>query len=208
MKLPTIAITQPTLPSPLPTDFQRLVDCFYDHWQALSAQVRDNNAALGKGCCDVFINPSIAGMMRSPYQNEIAAVMPAKVNAAVALANANYQIGNGGFSQYHDNGYSAGLPTVVQLLTGAAALGVPQAAETLVIFEEFGERLRVEEEDTRRASRWNGEDEPDFGEDRDPYGDLDTRYYELQTEALCQAVLDRFQTILEASFRPVLKKAA
>jgi len=106
MNLPTIEITQPELPDPLPTDHQGLMNVFYDHWQALSAKVRESNAALQEGCCDVFVNPNVDGMMRGPRQAEIAAVMPPKVNAAVILGNMHYQIGNGGWAQYDHNGYS------------------------------------------------------------------------------------------------------
>lgn len=204
--MPTVAITQPTLPSPLPTEWQGLVDCFYNHFQALTAQVRENNAALSEGCNDVWIAPGIPGMMRGPRQDEIAAVMPAKVNAAVVLANANYQVCNGGFSQYVCNGYHAGVPSVIQLLTGAVTLGVPQAADALAIFEEFSARLAAEERNSPPLGHFQ-DDEDEMDEDGDSYDDLDTRYYKLDGDKLGQDVLDRFDDILTASFRPQMKAA-
>lgn len=197
---PTIAIPQPTLPSPLPTAWQELMDCFYVHWQSLSTQVRANNAALAEGCDDVFVNIRIPGMLRSPHQDEIAAVMPPKVNAAVVLGNWNYQIFNGGHSQWDDNGYSAGAPNVAQLLTGAVALRIADAKEALDIVETFMAR----KEQMERDRSMELEDDVEGN----PYDDLDTRLYAIDTETLGQAVLDRFEDILAASFRPVMKKAA
>ena len=87
MNLPTVTIPHPTLPSPLPTDHQELMDVFYEHYQMLASKVRENNASLQEGCNEIFVNPSIEGMLRTPEQREIAAVMPPKVNAAVILGN-------------------------------------------------------------------------------------------------------------------------
>lgn len=198
--LQTVEITKPTLPSPLPTDYQLLVNCAYDHWQALSAQVRAHNEAIHPRCNEVIHVIGVEGLLRSPRQDEIAAVMPAKVNAAVMLANYNYQVGNGGHAQHHDNRYSGALPSLIQLMTGATALGIPQAAESLAIMEEYGRRLDRIEKDSRPMGYFHDDEEDGMGDDCDPFDDLDTRYYALDGEKLGQDVLDRFEECVLQNF--------
>jgi len=209
--LPTVEITQPTLPSPLPGDHQALMNIFYDLWQSLSAKVRESNAALKPGCDDVWIDPSTPGMLRSPHQEEIAAVMPPKVNAAVMLGNMHYQIGNGGWAQWHDNGYSTAAPALLQMLDGAAALGIENAADVAEMMRTFVKRIEDAEESRRSASRsyfGHDNDDEDFDEGRVD-DDLCTRYYALDGEKLCQDILDRFEeTVLQNFGAAAFKKAA
>jgi len=195
MNLPTIDITQPTLPAVLPTDHQELMNLFYNHWQTLSAKVRENNAALQEGCCDTFVNPNIEGMMRGPSQAEIAAVMPPKVNAAVILGNMHYQIGNGGWAQYEGNGYSSSVDAARALYEGAVNVGIEGAEKVVALIDEFKKRKG----DASRSGGYYG-DEYDDEDEGDIYDDLDTRYYAIEGSALMQAMLDRFEDITAYSF--------
>ena len=195
MNLPTIEITQPELPSPLPTEHQALMNVFYDHWKTLSAKVRENNAALQEGCCDIFVNPHVEGMMRGPHQSEIAAVMPPKVNAAVILGNMHYQIGNGGWAQYDGNGYSNSVDAARALYEGAANVGIDDADKVVALIDEFKKRKGESEQ----PGGYYGDDDDDY-DDGDIYDDLDTRYYEIEGEALMQSMLDRFEEITSYSF--------
>lgn len=197
MTLPTIEIPQPDLPSPLPTEHQALMNVFYDYWQALSAKVRENNAALCEGCNELWVNPQIEGMLRSPNQAEIAAVMPPKVNAAVILGNMHYQIGNGGWAQYDDNGYSESIDAARALYEGGVSVGVENADKVVAIIDEF--RKRKGEAD--KPGGYYGYDEDDESQDDgDIYDDLDTRYYAIDGEPLMQDILDRFEEITSYSF--------
>ena len=195
MNLPTIEITQPELPATLPTEHQKLMNLFYGHWQTLSAEVRKNNADLQEGCCDVFVNPNVEGMLRGPSQSEIAAVMPAKVNAAVILGNMHYQIGNGGWAQYDGNGYSESVDAARALYEGAAKVGIENADRVVELIDEFKKRKGESEQ----PGGYYGDDDDNDG-DGDIYDDLDTRYYDIEGEPLMQAMLDRFEEITAYSF--------
>lgn len=208
MDFATIAIPAPTLPSPLPTDQQALMNIFYDFWQALSAQVREHNKAVQERAktdgVDVSSAPFGVDMetydfLRELRQAEIAAVMPHKVNAAVILGNMNYQVNNGGWAQYLDNRYAESLGAAVSLFKGATDIGIPDADKVLAILEEFGRRLDDREKTTSFGSGL-GDDDYDDG-DSDPFGDLDTRYYAIKThEPLMQAILDRFDDVVAGAF--------
>lgn len=195
MNLQTIEITQPELPDVLPTEHQKLMDIFYNHWQALSAKVRENNAALQEGCCDTFVNPEVEGMMRSPTQAEIAAVMPPKVNAAVILGNMHYQIGNGGWAQYDGNGYSDSVDAARALYEGAANVGIENADKVIELIDQFKKRKGESEQ----PGGYYGDDD-EYDDDGDIYDDLDTRYYDIEGEKLMQEMLDRFEEITAYSF--------
>lgn len=195
MNLPTIEIPNPTLPDVLPTDHQELMNLFYGHWKPLSEQVRKNNAALQEGCCDMFVNPNVEGMMRGPNQSEIAAVMPPKVNAAVILGNMHYQICNGGWAQYDGNGYSDSVDAARALYEGAANVGIQNADKVVELIDEFKKRKGESEQ----PGGYYGDEDDEDG-DGAIYDDLDTRYYEIEGEPLMQAILDRFEEITAYSF--------
>jgi len=205
MNLQTIEITQPELPDVLPTEHQKLMDIFYNHWQALSAKVRENNAALQEGCCDTFVNPDVEGMMRSPTQAEIAAVMPPKVNAAVILGNMHYQIGNGGWAQYDGNGYSESIDAARALYEGAVNVGIESADKVLELIDEF--KKRKGEADPKNGQRWLEAEDEDLDE-YDIYDDLDNRYYALPGEGIMQVILDRFEDVTGYAFMSGAYKSA
>lgn len=170
------------------------MDIFYDLWRSLSAKVDENNASRGEGIGTADNWPIV--LLRQPHQEEIAGVMPAKVNAAVMLGNMHYQICNGGWEQWHGNRYSYAAPALLQLLDGAAALGIEHAADVAGMMRIFLQRLNgvdheFDEDDGNRGRR---------------DGDLCERYYDLDGEKLCQDILDRFedcalQNFGAASFR-------
>jgi hypothetical protein len=158
--------------------------------------VRKNNAALQEGCCDVFVNPNVEGMMRGPRQSEIAAVMPPKVNAAVILGNMHYQIGNGGWAQYDDNGYSQSVDAARALYQGAVDVGIEDADKVVALIDEFKKRRS----DAQPGFGRDYDYESDEDEDDILYDDLDTRYYAIEGGALMQAMLDRFEDITAYAF--------
>lgn len=190
----TIAIPQPELPNPLPTDLQKLMDCFYTPWKALSAEVRKQNEALGDA------------LLREPYREEMARVMPPKVNAAVILGNHSYQVHNGGWRQWDDNGYSDCVHGLRALYEGAASVGIEHAQTLVELIDAFIRRKQDAEEgsDASRFGQRFGDDEDD-GDDGDhvegaDYDDLDTRLYDLPMSEIMQTVLDRFDEVVGYAF--------
>lgn len=206
----TVEITTPAFPSPLPTEHQALCDIFYNHWQALAGEARRHNQALTEqakidtgGDMELF-DESKYDFIREPRQVEIAAVMPPKVNAAVILGNYNYQIGNGGFSQHHGNGYSESNDAIRLLLQGATDIGIVGADLMLKIHEEYITRLEAEDRGSRATDfgrYFDNDDDVESDEfEGDSFRDLDSRYYDIATEPLMQVILDRFDEVTASSF--------
>lgn len=198
----TITISSPVLPDVLPADHQDLMNIFYRHWEALNLQVRANNQALDEDSNEYFFDRSVEGMLRIPTQAEIAAVMPAKVNAAVIFGNFNYQVCNGGFAQYDGNGYSSEVDTLEDLLLGASYLKIDGAFEVLQLVREFKELKDASENTDHRGY---------YDEDEDEgvnYDSLDNTYYETDREAMMQEVLDRFDEVCAAVVMKNARKAA
>jgi hypothetical protein len=200
MAYPTVEITKPEITYPLPTDHQALMDIFYNHWNKHSLQVRENNKKINPNADEIFVSRE-EGMMRSPTQDEIASVMPPKVVAAVILGNMHYQVGNGGWLQYDDNGYSAAIGGVQKLFEGAVKVGIENADKILQIIIEFRQRKENIENDV--SNRWSSrfyEEEDDDEENFENYEDLCNRYYEIEGDVVCQAILDRFDEVVGYSF--------
>lgn len=185
--LPTVTITPPVLPEPLPQDHQYLNDIFYAHWQSLNNIVIENNEENR----DIEDPSKVEGMMRSPNQSEIAAVMPPKVNAAVILGNLQTQVDNGGFIQYVDNGYSDCIEAVRCLYQGAVSNDIENADKILKIVEEF---IGIKEAEKDNCDFQNNDD---F---LDPYGHLDTQFYAIDNLKIMQEMLDKFEDISKNSF--------
>ena len=181
----TVQITRPELPDTLPSDHQELMQIFYNHWQKLSLQVRDNNSKLDEDSNEYFFDGSIEGMLRAPTQGEIAAVMPAKVIAAVMLGNQNYQVLNGGWSQWEGNGFSVNAPKLAEIYDVASDFEIEGARDLHEMTTSF---MRIQKEIR------DDDDEEGCGYNN-PYDDLDERYYEVDREATMQAILDRFDEI-------------
>lgn len=197
MSRETLPIAVPVLPSPLPTNQQSLMNIFYNHWQAHSQMVRDHNKSLDEDSDEIFVKQGVEGMMRSANQEEIANVMPPIINAAVILGNHNYQIGNGGWSQWDGNGYSASIDMLEGIYSGAVKFGIEGADEVLEMIQTFRKR-KDDEESGSRYSRHNCfNDDDDFDEDDDGMEteDLDARFYEKDREPMMQQILDNFQEI-------------
>lgn len=188
MPYQTIDIGTPTLASPLPTSHDALMQCFYEHWQNLCAKVLEINRANAE--------KEDAEHIREPNQAEIAAVFPPKVNAAVLLGNFNYQVENGGFSQYEGNFYSESVNAVRVLFDGAQGVGIANAADVLAVIDDFIKRSAANADSSRRSHNDN-DDELGF----DSYGDLDERYYAIENmEQTMQQMLDRFDEVVAGSF--------
>jgi hypothetical protein len=90
----------------------------------------------------------------------------------VVTGNLNYQVENGGFMQWHDNGYSTANSTLVWFLENELATDASKEVAKL-IRTCVGRYAQV---DTGR-NRWSNFDDDD---DSDPYtNDLSNQYYEL-----------------------------
>jgi len=196
MKYETLPIAEPALPTPLPTDHQSLMNIFYNHWQAHSAAVRDHNKAIDPDSDEIFVRAGAEGMMRSANQEEIAAVMPPIVNAAVVLGNHNYQIGNGGWLQWDGNGYSASIDMLEGIYNGAVKFGIEGAEEVLEMIQAFRKRKEDEDRDSRYGYHNSYSDEDDDEKEDGLYtDDLDTQYYAKDREPMIQKILDNFHEI-------------
>lgn len=215
MELKTIDIPAPTLPEQLPTDHQALMNCFYDHWQALSADVRTQNvdtltrakaAGVDTSNAPWGIDLETYMLIREPRQAEIAKVFPPKINAAVIMGNMHYQIGNGGWLQWDDNGYSASLEALITLYSGAKDVGIADADKVLALLKEF--RQRKSDDQGPRPTLFDGDEE--YEDDSfDNFDDMCNRYYAIESETLMQAMLDRFDEVVASGFMAgAYKKAA
>ncbi len=185
MSYPTVEITTPALPEVLPTDHQDLMNLFYNHWQALSAEVTAHN--------DAQTDRSGAAFMRDPNQGEIASVFPTKVNMAVILGNHHYQVGNGGWMQWDDNGYSASVDALYNLYEAAEKAGIEDAGKVVDMINEF--RVIKSDEQSYRDN-CSAEEEVDHEFQGSPYDNLDTRYYAIDGQKLMQEMLDQFDTLI------------
>jgi hypothetical protein len=187
----TIPIPTQILPNPLPTDHQALMDCMYTPWQALAAEVRTRNQAAGDA------------ILREPTREEMMRAMPPKVVAAVMMGNHSYQVHNGGWAQYDDNGYSDNVLGLRTVYEGAASIGIEHAQTLVDLIDEFIRRRNGAEGGSAasRFGRLYGDDEGmDDVDDRPLYDDLDTRLYDLPMEDVMQTVLDRFDEVVGYAF--------
>jgi len=74
--------------------------------------------------------------------------------SVVAFGNLNYQVENGGFSQWHDNGYYVGLDAI---LHGLIRLDTPEAGEMLNLIQSARDRLHyLDKLDEDEDDNWAG----------------------------------------------------
>lgn len=114
------------------------------------------------------------------------------VEMAIMLGNYNYQVENGGHSQYFENGYASegggcfndhdpDCPLVSRLITLIDKHGIAKT--------ELGKKVRglLCEFQVRTSDNHNREDLEDFeNPDYEPYGDLDDQYYEFHTQWMAE----------------------
>lgn len=89
--------------------------------------------------------------------------------AAVILGNFNYQVENGGFLQWHDNGYSSRIDWLHKYLK---AIATPTAQEVTEMVNEF----------QIITANLDSEDE-----EESPYDLLDSRYYRINHQLMVDA---------------------
>ncbi|MEW5859799.1 MAG: hypothetical protein AB1861_20840 [Cyanobacteriota bacterium] len=87
--------------------------------------------------------------------------------AAVILGNLNYQVENGGFLQWHCNGYSGQVDKLHEYLEAIATPASEEVAEMINEFQIITANL-------------DGDDE----EEDSPYDHLDSRYYQINGQLL------------------------
>jgi len=114
--------------------------------------------------------------------------LPLREKMAVVFGNLNYQVHNGGFLQWDDNGYSVCSPFLVEFLGKLPEFG-PQVAALVkhcsVIKEEYEEELA---EYRNEYDDWSGdypdEPDPDDFEDEDAYREALDEYNDEYNEYL------------------------
>lgn len=97
---------------------------------------------------------------------------------AVFLGNMNYQVQNGGFSQWLGNGYAT-KETVGYILCACDRIGTPAAREVWGLVERFWDAARDFDE---RAA-----DEDEYAEFEGALDGLDTAYYAIDDQFMADA---------------------
>ena len=111
---------------------------------------------------------------------------------AVLCGTLNYQVENGGFTQWHDNGYSVGRKDLVRIL---AEIEGPATVEVLQLLAQVEKAIRAYEgAEARRSTRNSGmfcdtfdDGEDSFNEFFENNNALDTQFYQIN-EAFCTEV--------------------
>ena len=106
--------------------------------------------------------------------------LDSKTVQVVAFGNLNYQVENGGFLQWHDNGYGVGYTDILQ---GLARLGTSEAVTMTKLLQQARSLLLTLDK------RNDPEDDDDF----EPVGldAMDTAFY-----ALAPAILQQIEDSL------------
>ena len=94
--------------------------------------------------------------------------------AAVLIGNLNYQVENGGFTQWMDNGYGDHAADVARVL---ARIGTPTARRVDEMVQTVKATWARYEADRRRWADDNDDNYPDFDA-------LDTEYYSINAQLL------------------------
>lgn len=181
------------IPNPLPSNHQDLLEVF---WAA--GAVLDE----GKGPDD-----------RRATRADIASVMPPRVNFAVFLASMNYQVENGGWKQWMDNGYSGDGVVLLPMLEAAADLDIPDAKAVHDVLKSALDDIREHQASGRSDFGWTSLDDDDCDVFRTLCDEQDLAFYAIEGRlALYQAMLDRFDEIanhrLAQFFNSGFQKAA
>jgi len=117
---------------------------------------------------------------------QFVATLDAKQRLAVLVGKLNYQVGNGGFLQWHENGYSSeGHNLLVQL---SLYKKEPVVAEVMEIVEKALKIIDKYEKEIKEAERgWDANyDEAEHlaEQRREALDPLDDKYYDLEDEFL------------------------
>jgi hypothetical protein len=110
------------------TDACDAPDDLHDAWQAIMDR-----------CYERWSHGDLKG---SSYDSFIAALEPHDA-WAVVMGNLNYQVNNGGFLQWHDNGYSSMSDTLIEALTN---VGTPAALEASTLITEAMDAIDLNED--------------------------------------------------------------
>lgn len=195
-----IDLPAPVLPNPLPAGQQDLMDLFYGYWREACDKIQTYNEKQSKA--ENYIN--------KPVQDEIIAIFPSKVNIAVILGNFNYQVNNGGFMQWDDNGYSRHISKLKNLFLGAKSIKIENADAVLVLLEEF-EEIKNGSKEPVRFTNYGPDGDEEFEEEvHGDFSGLDTIYYAIpNVEEMMQEILDKYEQVLlgtlwEKNFQPLL----
>ena len=159
------------LPAVLPTEHQELMNVFYNEWREQGDAVR---------------------------QHQIAALMPSKVNMAVALGNWNYQVHNGGYAQWHDNGYSTAGAAILDYLQRARQAGVEGLDPLIESLEKGMNEIRDYEkraQDEREYDWYNADSDDEYSEDCIDDDEANRLLWDNNPEPKLQAALDAFDQI-------------
>lgn len=164
------------LPSPLPTSHQDLIDLF----QTTMDQVNAHRAE---------------GTTRATRE-DIASIMPPKVNMAVMLAAMNYQVENGGWKQWYGNDYWREGSVIVPFLKAAADLGVEGAEKLHTIVASAVEEITEHDNSGSSCFSYTALDDDDNDVERCLCDAQDLELYAIEDRLeLYQTLLDRFNDI-------------
>jgi len=164
---------------------QQLMDEFYTEWQNRDGVSREN-------LLDEYLS-------KSP-----------KHVVAVRFGNMNYQVGNGGWMQWHDNEYSKDIEVLMDYCIRGYSLGHKIFKEIYQILMKVFDNIEAFEEELQELydyeNEYHDEDEDDYYDEDEPYKNfyhrlkpLDTKYYNLtnNAEVLWTGVIDIINNIDE-----------
>lgn len=169
------------LPATLPTEWEALMGLFYDEWRAQTDQM----AAKPEEERTRFA------------QADIAALMPAKVNIAVMLGNMNYQVHNGGWAQWSDNGYYVAGDTIAKYLQRAMDLGQTTLAPILEALEAANRAIYKSRHAEPRGRHYFDDYSEDEDEDENEHWDdaINTQYWNANPQEELEKALANFDAI-------------
>ncbi len=106
------------------------------------------------------------------------ATLTKEETSVVFLGNLKYQVDNGGFLQWYDNGYHVGADALLSVLE---TLGTPEAKKVAGLVQRCVREMRTFESIRRTYS-----DEDDFDDSYPVLSVLDTEFYSVSDTLLSQ----------------------
>lgn len=143
--------------------------------------------------------------------------LTAKEKATLQLEKFDGQVNNGGFSQWHDNGYDVDLADILNYLKKAKVQNIQQADEVLNLLEQFAALSPPEvqeyscdcdkNEDCFMCEGYGYYTEDGYDAWNDEVSEIDSAYYALYITTLYDEIYDRFdEEVVIPVEKPVYKK--
>ena len=138
--------------------------------------------------------------------NQFIDMLPKAEKYAVLFGNMNYQIGNGGWYQWCDNGYCTRIKALVNALT---EMNTDTSNQILKMLDVVKPTLKYDVLDGSKESRgcctnyfkekkrkyWDDDDDDDDDDEHPNFESIDTQYYELEDKFMeeCEVFLATLQ---------------